>query len=228
MQGICQDCGTFRKYLHKHHIVPKSQGGSDAADNLVALCANCHEDRHGGSFHKAVSEKSRNKHGKRLRRMWRDPKFRARMIRVFKTRETTAETRRQRSVRMKAKWQEPEYRGKISIARRKYWASAPPDARKARMKAALASLTHEKRSEHALKFVNSPEARKRRSEYSKAMWADPKRRQAILRAQRRGQKAAMINESARRQKIRDAWTPARRIAQAERMKALRKSQRNVT
>lgn len=31
---------------HRHHIVYRSAGGSDLPDNLVTLCASCHEDEH--------------------------------------------------------------------------------------------------------------------------------------------------------------------------------------
>jgi len=50
----CQECGvslTLDEYdegptAHVHHIVPKSEGGSDAEENLVTLCPSCHADRH--------------------------------------------------------------------------------------------------------------------------------------------------------------------------------------
>lgn len=29
-----------------HHAVPRSQGGADVQDNLIALCSRCHEDWH--------------------------------------------------------------------------------------------------------------------------------------------------------------------------------------
>ncbi len=33
-------------YVHKHHKVPKSLGGSDLPDNLLELCSGCHSDMH--------------------------------------------------------------------------------------------------------------------------------------------------------------------------------------
>ncbi|MEM1007797.1 MAG: RNA-guided endonuclease IscB [Myxococcota bacterium] len=36
--------------LHVHHVVYRSQGGSDAPDNLRTLCKRCHEDLHQGLF----------------------------------------------------------------------------------------------------------------------------------------------------------------------------------
>jgi hypothetical protein len=47
--GRCQVPGCSRRAVHAHHIVPRSRGGGDEAENLVALCA-CHHLRgiHGG------------------------------------------------------------------------------------------------------------------------------------------------------------------------------------
>lgn len=39
---LCGGCGA-----HIHHIVFRSQGGKDTADNLVTLCGGCHERAHG-------------------------------------------------------------------------------------------------------------------------------------------------------------------------------------
>ncbi len=43
--GQCVLCGG--RGAHIHHIVFRSQGGKDAADNLVTLCGSCHEKAHG-------------------------------------------------------------------------------------------------------------------------------------------------------------------------------------
>jgi glutamate-1-semialdehyde aminotransferase len=48
--GKCELCGNERKWLHKHHIVPRSRGGSDDSHNLKSICANCHEDIHDGPY----------------------------------------------------------------------------------------------------------------------------------------------------------------------------------
>lgn len=46
----CADCGStdvpLSKDLHVHHIVKRSQGGSDETENLIALCAGCHRNVH--------------------------------------------------------------------------------------------------------------------------------------------------------------------------------------
>lgn len=43
----CRHCGvTAKKGLHVHHIVPRSQGGSNYVDNLMTLCKECHIEIH--------------------------------------------------------------------------------------------------------------------------------------------------------------------------------------
>ena len=39
--GACVRCGS-RYYLSAHHIDPRREGGADAPENLVCLCAACH------------------------------------------------------------------------------------------------------------------------------------------------------------------------------------------
>lgn len=48
----CQHCkGKSKdKRLHAHHIVFRSNGGTDAPDNLIALCETCHGKLHSGEF----------------------------------------------------------------------------------------------------------------------------------------------------------------------------------
>jgi 5-methylcytosine-specific restriction endonuclease McrA len=40
--GPCRICETLVGPMEFHHLVPRSQGGDDVADNLVPLCAACH------------------------------------------------------------------------------------------------------------------------------------------------------------------------------------------
>lgn len=49
----CQCCKGKRKdsHLEVHHILPRSQGGSDDAENLVTLCHTCHTKLHAGKIH---------------------------------------------------------------------------------------------------------------------------------------------------------------------------------
>lgn len=69
--------GKHSEKLHVHHIVFKSQGGTDTPSNLITLCETCHDDLHQGKFElKAV--KSRTKHATeigiikaKLKSLWR-------------------------------------------------------------------------------------------------------------------------------------------------------------
>lgn len=44
----CQCCKTKKGTLHVHHIVYRSNGGSDKMENLITLCENCHTKLHDG------------------------------------------------------------------------------------------------------------------------------------------------------------------------------------
>ena len=50
-------CGHTR-YLHVHHVVPRADGGSNEAENLVTLCSACHDlwHRRGGELSGMLSE----------------------------------------------------------------------------------------------------------------------------------------------------------------------------
>lgn len=41
---------AHNKKLHVHHLIFKSKGGTDMPDNLITLCADCHNDLHQGLF----------------------------------------------------------------------------------------------------------------------------------------------------------------------------------
>ncbi len=45
---VCYICHAHKSldFVHKHHKVPKSLGGSDLPDNLLDLCSGCHADMH--------------------------------------------------------------------------------------------------------------------------------------------------------------------------------------
>jgi hypothetical protein len=45
---VCYICHAQKSvdFVHKHHKVPKSLGGSDLPDNLLELCSGCHADMH--------------------------------------------------------------------------------------------------------------------------------------------------------------------------------------
>lgn len=41
-KGRCEYCG--KKAIDPHHIIYRSKGGDNKADNLIALCRDCHDD----------------------------------------------------------------------------------------------------------------------------------------------------------------------------------------
>ena len=43
---LCALCGSVQ-YLQVHHVIPRSQGGSDFPENLITLCSKCHGQAHG-------------------------------------------------------------------------------------------------------------------------------------------------------------------------------------
>lgn len=55
----CQYCKGKHKdsKLEVHHIVFRSQGGSDEESNLITLCHTCHKDLHNGKIHPKLSGK---------------------------------------------------------------------------------------------------------------------------------------------------------------------------
>jgi hypothetical protein len=51
----CQACGKKGKILRTHHIIYRSNGGSDRVDNLITVCTDCHTSENhkkGGIFYK--------------------------------------------------------------------------------------------------------------------------------------------------------------------------------
>ena len=44
----CQECGEMKidAGLHVHHIYPVYKGGQSVEENLIALCHDCHRDKH--------------------------------------------------------------------------------------------------------------------------------------------------------------------------------------
>lgn len=46
----CQKCGAKNTKLEVHHIIFRSQGGTDDENNLITLCENCHSRLHKGEF----------------------------------------------------------------------------------------------------------------------------------------------------------------------------------
>ena len=46
----CQHCKTKQGILEVHHIIFRSNGGSDEPDNLITLCRHCHKELHLGKI----------------------------------------------------------------------------------------------------------------------------------------------------------------------------------
>ena len=46
----CQCCKTKRGTFNVHHIIYRSNGGSDKMDNLITLCSDCHKKLHDGEL----------------------------------------------------------------------------------------------------------------------------------------------------------------------------------
>lgn len=48
-KGRCEECGQLPDWrgLQGHHIVKRSQGGEDTAENCLINCGRCHSGEHG-------------------------------------------------------------------------------------------------------------------------------------------------------------------------------------
>lgn len=60
----CQVCKKKNKILHTHHIVYRSEGGTDRADNLITVCTDCHTSENhktGGILYKWMKERKKTK-----------------------------------------------------------------------------------------------------------------------------------------------------------------------
>ena len=57
----CQHCKTKKGKLHVHHIVWRSNSGTNSPENLATLCEQCHDDLHKGKF-ELKGIKSKTKH----------------------------------------------------------------------------------------------------------------------------------------------------------------------
>lgn len=55
MKDICPICG-IGDYVDRHHIIPRSFGGSNSQSNLINICKLCHKILHTGVKNPATSE----------------------------------------------------------------------------------------------------------------------------------------------------------------------------
>ena len=60
----CQICGKKQVKFEVHHIIPKSQGGSNRMENLTTLCSECHHKVHNGElkYNKKVTRFNHTSH----------------------------------------------------------------------------------------------------------------------------------------------------------------------
>jgi hypothetical protein len=57
----CQECKTRKGKLHVHHIIFKSNGGTNSPENLIVLCHTCHAKLHNGEFEiKGIRSKTKH------------------------------------------------------------------------------------------------------------------------------------------------------------------------
>ncbi|SAL82221.1 HNH endonuclease [Caballeronia choica] len=62
--GVCQGCDQAapflradgRPYLEVHHRRPLAEGGADTVENAIALCPNCHKERHYGANYRTTQQ----------------------------------------------------------------------------------------------------------------------------------------------------------------------------
>ena len=57
----CHKCKTKKGKLHVHHVIFRSNGGTDSPENLIVLCSDCHEKLHNGEF-EIKGARSKTKH----------------------------------------------------------------------------------------------------------------------------------------------------------------------
>ena len=60
-RDVCQICYRDTMVPEYHHVIFRSQGGSDSLDNMMILCNECHHiihhGNHGSGEHRKLSEK---------------------------------------------------------------------------------------------------------------------------------------------------------------------------
>lgn len=110
--------------------------------------------------------------GKKLKALWADPEWRARMIAAQKE-GTTDETRRALSEATKRRWSDARERTKTVNQMKAAARAMPAEARSARAKAAWRPENTEAMREAMTAAKRTPEARKAQSELNRRMWDDP-------------------------------------------------------
>lgn len=115
ISGFCQICGTYRQSLHRDHIIPKFQGGSNELGNIQLLCANCHEDKTREDLKaRVISPEQREKIAATLRGRPLSDEHRASIGASQVGREFSAEHRAKISAGVRARYEsDPDYRKRV-------------------------------------------------------------------------------------------------------------------
>jgi hypothetical protein len=58
-QGVCQVCVRPKTNIEAHHIIPLSENGEDALENLITVCVDCHRDHSWQEIERLVGSRVR-------------------------------------------------------------------------------------------------------------------------------------------------------------------------
>jgi 5-methylcytosine-specific restriction endonuclease McrA len=153
-------------YTEKHHIIPKSLGGSNAASNIVALSAREHFVCHmllvrmleGPMKHKMAFALNRLTHSGKVTVTPRTYAIAKEMMSQASVSLWTTERKEALAERQRARWKDDEYRQKMARVIKDLWSD--PEKRKQRG----ADLT---------KIWSDPDRRQKQSEVQKALGPNP-------------------------------------------------------
>ena len=123
--GHCVKCGVFRECLHRDHIVPKWQEGTEDDSNIQYLCANCHEDKSIAETRTpefAVWQALTN----RLR--WKDPVFRKKTLEAMRGVPKTEDTKERMRKSAREYRATPEGKEATKKALRQRWINGKPES----------------------------------------------------------------------------------------------------
>jgi hypothetical protein len=183
----------FDGYTERHHIVPRSLGGSNSASNISKLTAREHFIVHlllvkitkGPELRKMCYALHKMMYGatKRFSHVYyKSLSFASKAYRGGLNNSPCSEKKR---IANKANgiriWKDPNTREKIIASMKK--TAATPERKRAFVEAALKTSTPEvnaKKSESAKKRRWSDEVKKKMSESRKALYADPAKREAAI------------------------------------------------